>query len=322
MAIRQPIISILGHVDHGKCIAPGTRVPLVDGRIMTAEELFRLCATESEEKTSVKDGVVCKVKNSLEVFTFNGQKLVNKTITHAWRLKSPRKLVSVSFKSGDVLLTTPEHPFLTFKSELAFKKSAELKAGDFVVMARRTDVKQSSIADCKRLILERLAHADFVIRVHKDSPIVSKLGASNLQELARRGLFSTHPHTCMKHLRFRSADYLKLCRWFGVPTEAAYDAIVAIKSASRQWRAGHTSPYMRLPTDEVAFAKLGYISGCLAGDGYVLAGKLCNNNLAVQNEYMAAITHVFGLSAKVKKGHTRVDKLVYAFPCHFYPWLV
>ena len=40
MTIRQPIITVAGHVDHGKCVAGDTIIPLVDGTMKKAQELY------------------------------------------------------------------------------------------------------------------------------------------------------------------------------------------------------------------------------------------------------------------------------------------
>ena len=45
-------IGIVAHIDHGKCVAPNTRVQLSNGTIQTAESLFQeaaLAGTKAKE---------------------------------------------------------------------------------------------------------------------------------------------------------------------------------------------------------------------------------------------------------------------------------
>jgi hypothetical protein len=60
------------NVDHGKCVSPDTLLPLADGRILTAEQIFNLYAKNIKR---IKDGYLAEVKDGLVLFTFDGKKI-------------------------------------------------------------------------------------------------------------------------------------------------------------------------------------------------------------------------------------------------------
>jgi len=133
--VREPIISVLGHVDHGKCIHPDTLIPLVDGRTISAKRLFE--EYEGNKIREVEDGIVTEVNGDLMLFSLNGNlKLTPRKVSHLWKLRSPSRLIQIRTRDGKKLRTTKEHPFLvlTRDAKLIYKRSDEVKAGDFLVI--------------------------------------------------------------------------------------------------------------------------------------------------------------------------------------------
>ncbi|MBI5061745.1 MAG: translation initiation factor IF-2 [Candidatus Aenigmarchaeota archaeon] len=302
--IRQPIVTVLGHVDHGKCVSPKTRISLADGRILASREIFEQHQTNGVPK-ELDDGIVFSLSDGPEVFTFDGTGVRKAKITHIWKLKAPENLVKIKLRSGHEIDTTPEHPFLIWSDgKLSYRGADEILAEDFVLVPKVTETYHDR-ERIKDYIMKRIGESnDLIVFVGDDAIILEKLRTSNLQSLRKRGIFSTDPYTSISRKRFRSTDFARICSFFGISAKDAYSMIKCIKNSSRKWRAGHTSNPMKLPSADEDFQKLGYVLGCLAGDGYINGGKLCNNDLEIHNIYIQYIHDVFGLSCKIKDGHT------------------
>ena len=305
--IRQPIITVLGHVDHGKCVTADTLLPLVDGRILSAKAIFDLYSI-NVKKEEVKDGEVYAVQNRPEVFSLSENSVIKKKISHIWRLKSPKRLITVKIRSGDEITVTPEHPFflLTADMNIEKKQAKDIHEGDFIVVPKLLK-RESDLLKVKEHLFEKICiQKDFIVFLDKQKSkrFIKKLASENMQELYRKGLFTTHPASCKQYLRFRARDFLQLCKYFEVSPIDAYTMISQIKNASEGWRAGHTSNKLQLPQTATDFKKLGYILGCLVGDGYILGGVLNNNDKEIQDRYIKYLSEVFGLDSKVKQGHT------------------
>lgn len=293
------------NVDHGKCVSPDTLLPLADGRILTAEQIFNLYAKNIKR---IKDGYLAEVKDGLVLFTFDGKKIVKKRPTYIWKLNSPEKLVKVKLSSGDEIITTLDHPFfiLTSNAEIIQKNASDLTCDDFVLLPRKLDFDQS-FSEAKKYFVDKLKNLkDMIVMLNKrkSKKFFKRLFSENLQELRRKNLFTTDPYTSVKQNRFRARDFVSLSNYFGFSSDEIYDMIGKIKNASEKWRVGHGSHWMKIPQSKQEFEKMGYVLGCIAGDGYVKEGKLNKNEKNVQAAYREAIKKAFGLKTKVINGHT------------------
>lgn len=308
MSIRSPIIVTVGHSDHGKCVAPDTLIPLADGRILSAEELFNEYA--NGRSLDVKDGIVVESNEGPEIFSLGrGGNIERKKITHFWKLKNKGNLINVKLKSGDEVMTTPDHPFFVMDSELNIfqKKAKDIEIGDFVVVPRKLHFS-SNLDTVKNYVISRLEKMEnFLLRLNLDKSkhFIERLKSENIQDLKRRDVFSIKdPYTCILENRFRARDLISLAKFFGFTNSEIYDMIDEIKNASEKWRVGHTSNWMRIPHDEEDFGKLGYVLGCLAGDGYINEGILNKNDKDVQEAYRKAVKEALNLDSKIVQGHT------------------
>jgi translation initiation factor 5B len=165
--IRQPIVSVLGHVDHGKCITPDTLVPLPDGRILTAEEIYQIYS-KGGRKREIKDGLVIEPKKRLNLFSLDKNRIVKKRVTHLWRLKSPERLIKIKLASGDEITTTEEHPFfvLTKDCEIKNKKAVDLTEDDYVIVPSKLNF-DSPPDNVKAMVVDKLKTLDnFVIKLN------------------------------------------------------------------------------------------------------------------------------------------------------------
>jgi len=257
------------------------------------------------------DGTVVELKDGPEIFSFNGEKIIAKKISHAWKRNSPKNMIRINLASGDEVVVTPEHPFyIANESFRGWKPAGEINETDFVLVpAKIPQHCEHGIPAFKERIIERLAKTDsFVVFIddYGGKEFFERLSHSNLMELRKNGFFSTNPYSCRGERRFRLRDFLALCRLFGFSRSYAYDAIHSIKNASPKWRAGHTSSKMLLPKTLEDFIKLAYAVGCIQGDGsmYKKIAKLHNNDADIQMAYCSCLKDVFGISSKVVRGHT------------------
>jgi len=113
--LRTPIVAVLGHVDHGKCLTPESEVVCSIG-VATLKDLFdsARCVVYKENGCEIR-------KVDLDVEGLNGDAKESKLkASHVWRLKHSGKLLKIRLKNWHHITVTPEHPFLT---NLGWKKA-------------------------------------------------------------------------------------------------------------------------------------------------------------------------------------------------------
>ncbi|MFA4946615.1 MAG: translation initiation factor IF-2 [Candidatus Micrarchaeia archaeon] len=295
--LRQPIVCVLGHVDHGKCVEEKTRVWLADGRLLTARALYEEFESKGV-KTATGDGSVVELVKGPSLLSFDCGKTVSKRATHVWKRKAKR-LVSVKLSNGDSIKVTPEHPFLCFDDfSVNYKRAGELTVGDIILGPSRLSLKKE---DWKQEVLERMAEKGsfvFFINAGRAEKFLRNFKKTRKTGLMKRGLLST----TFSSKRFRARDFVGLVKHFGFSVSESYDWIDSFKNSSSKWRAGHTSIALRLPTEE-NLHELGYFLGAWVGDGSKQV-ILHNNDVQVQKAYQQALTCVFGASSRVCEGHS------------------
>jgi len=135
-SFREPIVVVLGHVDHGKCIAGDTHIPTSEGKY-TAEELFQTYSRRGRH-IRVGDGVAVELEEGPELISLGtNNKLQYIRATHVWRRRPSPQLVEVRLSTGSKLVSTPEHPYFKgFKGVYRATAACELSRGDRILILK------------------------------------------------------------------------------------------------------------------------------------------------------------------------------------------
>ncbi len=137
--LRKTRIMLMGLYGSGKCVHPDTVIPLVNGEVETASNLW---GYEGKEEEVPGEGSVKELKTPLEITAFDpvSLKTVKAGATHVWKLKKTDPLVKVSFDNGNAhsVITTPEHPFFALDNGVLMQVRAdELKLGQRIAIPRK-----------------------------------------------------------------------------------------------------------------------------------------------------------------------------------------
>ncbi|MCD6156991.1 MAG: translation initiation factor IF-2 [Euryarchaeota archaeon] len=128
--IRQPIVSVLGHVDHGKCLLPSELVFTVDFGVIRIEELFR---RTNEIFFKDHDQEIRVLNIRVPAVLDNGRVDIVRA-HYVWRIRHKGKIIRVKLKKWTEIGVTPEHPFLTPDG---WKKARDIRPGDLIAVPTR-----------------------------------------------------------------------------------------------------------------------------------------------------------------------------------------
>ena len=250
------------HIHHGKCISPDSRLAFEDGTIRTAREIFEEIASNGEIFQDNDEHTIYHYKGK-KIFSLNKEsgKLELKPIQYAWRLNGG-KTIKITLRNGFSITTTPEHKYIEFKNGYNDVEAKNLKIGDRVVCARKTEIDGTN--DIKGRIILLLSQKNFYVNLEREFSKFLK------QKILSHGIKNFNFDTRTKSFyhgiwqnRFNLADLVKVGDTFAITLDEIYDSIEAIYFGTGKKR-GQNSLVMKLPSN---FAEFFYLAGLFAGDG-------------------------------------------------------
>ena len=292
--IRQPIIVVMGHVDHGKCVEGETLLELGDGRLITAENAFE--EFKCGDPIDQPDGAVYQAKSLNLLSVDEDWHVAQKSVSHVWKLNAD-KLVHIKTKAGYDIKTTPEHKFLvlTESGRLEYRESGKLKLGDSILIPSKTTIVPIGISELKHKMFLRLGD-EFLVKVSaelnqkienycskKVYKIGNEIGDKNFYDHVTKGFY--RPSVLRKIIALMP----------DVDESVIYDHIEKIKSSSTKWRAGHTSLWLKIPHTGEELGALYYVLGLLFGDGVRKTALLSNVSETIIGEFRESIRLAFGI---------------------------
>jgi translation initiation factor 5B len=295
--IRQPIITVLGHVDHGKCVTGETLVALANGQIQTIKSLY-----ENYENCSNKlldtDGLALEINKPLFVLGEKDGKIKQLPITHIWKLRK-NNIFKVTLNDGQTVNCTPEHPFLCmdFEGNLIYKKTQDLSEKDFVATPKKLQEITANLKQVKEIILNKLT---------QNTNLIAFVEEELTQEIAisinsnKYKLITNQPRDCIKHNRFRLNDITSSIK----NTEFIFDNIKYIKYSTKKQRASHRSLKIKIPKTKDEIKKMMYVAGMVFGDGTGQTLNLSNIDNQLLNNYVDFFGDILGTKKLIKKDKT------------------
>lgn len=106
--LRSPIVTVLGHVDHGKCLHPSEKILLADGRTVEISSL----AKNLSPSQKIGGYEVFMKRVPVLSLDLNGH-VVTALTESVWKIRYRGPLFRIALSDGRFVRVTPEHPFLT-----------------------------------------------------------------------------------------------------------------------------------------------------------------------------------------------------------------
>jgi translation initiation factor 5B len=272
--LRQPIVVVLGHVDHGKCLLPEERVILPEYGPITLKELF-----DSAGETVIVDAEkeIKKLGAKLTIAGEDGRLKVLES-PYIWRVRHSGKMLRIRLKNWHSVSVTPEHPFLTTRG---WVRADRLKPGDYVAVPRviygneREDYFTA-----------------FVYEKLKNDELIAKLREDVLEAVS--GEFHGDKAYKVKRNVFRREDIETLDLW---------EEVDKVAFTPRIHRSGKPLHYIKLPRSSEEWETFFYFAGVMFGDGS--QDKIANNDIEVCEELKKLSSP--GLSVKRVKRRTSFE---------------
>jgi len=247
--IRQPIIAVLGHVDHGKCLLPEERVILPSAGILTLRDVFNK-GQEIVEKDKEKE---VRLLREAVVGAIGDGRLSLLESPYVWRVRHRGKIIRVKLKNWHGVGVTPEHPFLTTRG---WVKADQLKPGDYIAVPRFVHGNE-----------DRKAFFSYVLSMISREDLIAKLSEEGLKKA--QTMFGGDKAYKVRKNVFRAEDIEKV----------GWEHVERIAFTPRIHRSGKPLHYIKIPRTDEERKALFYFAGVMFGDGS--QGKIANNDVEV-----------------------------------------
>lgn len=267
-AIRN--IATSAHIHHGKCVAPDTRISLVNGRMPTAKDIHTWAEQHGKKVREDANEIVFDISGKgLNVFSLNPEtgKLEQKEASHSWKLKGGTA-ITVTLRNGLTATTTPEHKFWVLENmEFVQKEATELKLGDRVVTARKLDV---AVGDIRQLILHQLSTSPCYARINPtlNALLKKRITAHGLSRIAKQ--LNVQPKS-FYHSTWQNKHHIKhlllLAHLFGISDAELYKEIDSISFR----KSAKSTQAVKLPQNPgTLFSLAGLMFGKGTGNKFVV----------------------------------------------------
>jgi translation initiation factor 5B len=134
--LRSPIVTVLGHVDHGKCLHPDEKVLLTNGKLIKISSLVR------GSPPDLRAGDYEVFIKRIPVLSMGLSGYVSKALTEGvWRIKYRGHLYKIVLSDGRFVRVTPEHPFLT---PYGWVRADEISKHDMIAVPDSSIVNSNS----------------------------------------------------------------------------------------------------------------------------------------------------------------------------------
>src|SRR3989344_1374628 len=251
--IRKPIITGLGHVDAGKCVAKGSRVFLSNGELKPIENIFEEALNGKGKKTVLEDGIYIELAEPLFVVGEENGQFKPMIATHIWKLEK-KELVRIQTENGLSVETTPEHPFPVLNENfgVSYVPSRDLKENEYLVVPASIPGASIHIEAVQSIFLQRLAEENFIAFIE---PSLS----FSIYKILAKGSRQLYTHS-IRNNRFRILRLLHLAG-SSFSTGELFGQIKTVKPSATKWRCGHGSKKIGLPRTQEEWAQFFYFVG-------------------------------------------------------------
>ena len=285
--LRQPIVVVLGHIDHGKCLHPDEYVFLGNGKFVKICKLF-----EAEKELIEVDGDYEKQRRSIPVYTCQDNLRINvKTTSYVWRIKYDGLLYEIKLADGSTIRVTPEHPFLTING---WKRAENLSLNDYIAVPRKILFKGTYKGMCE-YVVKKLLHIPETL---------FKLRSNVTNDIRRKTTLNKLNYYRFYKNKLRSEDLVLIINKLNISYYRLYELIELITFSDRRRRAGHASKWMKLPGSKGSWERVFYIAGLMFGDGSSNFDRLVSSSEKLIREFEKGLAEL-GASMRVVRSKSQ-----------------